>query len=264
MADNATENSNTSGADNDAPAAATKEEESPRPVRRSGRNRQRNQTLVASFTHSINTLPANEVQELSDELHKALGNIVNGPNDDYGFNSGAQDQGQVVREGGAGIERRGGDFVSASCVGRVQYQPIDIAAATTLVPLNDASSERQIRRGESIPLDDNDTQTSARQIRANSQQLFASMSIDIEKSIARRSSGDEYYAPKSSSRRNSRAGSELAANMKLCAQQALAELGDVSDDENDEDLLIRGIVNGLEGVKEDESFRIVDPECLAG
>lgn len=260
MADNATENSNTSGADNDAPAAATKEEESPRPVRRSGRNRQRNQTLVASFTHSIGTLPANEVQELSDELYKALGSIANDPNDDYGSNSGAQSE--VVREGG--IERRGGDFVSASCVGRVQHQPIDTAAATTLVPLNDASSERQIRRGESIPLDDNDTQTSARQIRANSQQLFASMSIDIEKSIARRSPGDEYYAPKSSSRRNSRAGSELAANMKLCAQQALAELGDVSDDENDEDLLIRGIVNGLEGVKEDESFRIVDPERLAG
>ena len=79
------------------------------------------------------------------------------------------------------------------------------------------------------------------------------MSIDVESSIMRRMSG-EYYEPKSSSRRNSRAGSELAASMKLHAQQALAELGELSDD--DDDQVILGV---LEELKEEPggSFRIV-------
>ena len=80
------------------------------------------------------------------------------------------------------------------------------------------------------------------------------MSIDVESSIMRRMSG-EYYEPKSSSRRNSRAGSELAASMKLHAQQALAELGELSDDDDD-DQVILGV---LEELKEEPggSFRIV-------
>ena len=60
-----------------------------------------------------------------------------------------------------------------------------------------------------------------------------------------RPSGDEYYAPKSSSRRNSRAGSELSISMKLNAQRVLAELGEISDDDDDDDLFRLGVLEGL-------------------
>ena len=48
---------------------------------------------------------------------------------------------------------------------------------------------------------------------------------------------DGYYKPVSSSRRNSRAGSELSISMKKAAMAALAELGEVTDDEDDDDWL---------------------------
>lgn len=70
-----------------------------------------------------------------------------------------------------------------------------------------------------------------------------------------RPGGDEYYAPKSSSRRNSRAGSELAASMKLAAQKALAELGELKDDGEDDDELVRAGV--LEGVREESVRRLL-------
>jgi len=68
-----------------------------------------------------------------------------------------------------------------------------------------------------------------------------------------RVSGEEFYMPKSSSRRNSRAGSELAISMKITAQKALAEMGEVSDDE-DEDLFKLGAIEGLDSLRE-ESIR---------
>lgn len=60
---------------------------------------------------------------------------------------------------------------------------------------------------------------------------------------------DDFYAPKSTSRRNSRAGSELAASMKLNAAAVLEALGDVSD-EDDDDLGLGECTLG--DVKEDD------------
>jgi hypothetical protein len=60
---------------------------------------------------------------------------------------------------------------------------------------------------------------------------------------------DDFYAPKSTSRRNSRAGSELASSMKLNAAAVLEALGDVSD-EDDDDLGLGECTLG--DVKEDD------------
>jgi len=49
----------------------------------------------------------------------------------------------------------------------------------------------------------------------------------------RRHTGEAYYTPRSTQRRVSRAGSEIADNMKICATMALAELGEISDDDDD-------------------------------
>ncbi len=49
----------------------------------------------------------------------------------------------------------------------------------------------------------------------------------------RRHTGEAYYTPRSTQRRVSRAGSEIADNMKLCATMALAELGEISDDDDE-------------------------------
>ena len=59
----------------------------------------------------------------------------------------------------------------------------------------------------------------------------------------RRPSGEAYYTPISTSRRNSRAGSEIAMSMKLNAAAVIAELGDISsDDDDDDDFLGEGPV----------------------
>jgi len=91
--------------------------------------------------------------------------------------------------------------------------------------------------------------SSDKRLPSNPQRMLRPMSITNLESMNRRPSGDEYYAPKSSSRRNSRAGSELAMSMKLSAQRMLAELGEISDDDDDPILL-----GGLDGLRE-ESLR---------
>ena len=45
-------------------------------------------------------------------------------------------------------------------------------------------------------------------------------------------------------------------SMKEQAQQALLELGEISDDEEEE--IMKGIVRGLENISEDRSCRIVN------
>ena len=90
--------------------------------------------------------------------------------------------------------------------------------------------------------------------RSNSAASLTSATSPTSASLTR-PAGDEYYAPKSSSRRNSRAGSELAASMKLAAQKALAELGELKDDgEDDDELVLTGV---LEGVREESVRRLL-------
>ena len=200
---------------------------SPPPARRSGRNRRNRTPLVESFKEFVDNTPAEEVQDLSDQLHRALGSIANGP----GSISGTSFAGG----GGDGV-------IMSSCVARVQRsQSID-------VPTAKISDSTTTTNGSN-----NNDRLATNPQRENRTSIGASMSIDVESSIMRRMSG-EYYEPKSSSRRNSRAGSELAASMKLHAQQALAELGELSDDEDDQ--VILGV---LEELKEEPggSFRIV-------
>ncbi len=48
----------------------------------------------------------------------------------------------------------------------------------------------------------------------------------------RRPSEGEFYAPQPTSRRNSKAGEQLVASMKQTAAELLAELGDISDDDD--------------------------------
>jgi len=50
----------------------------------------------------------------------------------------------------------------------------------------------------------------------------------------------EFYAPQPTSRRNSKAGEQLVASMKQTAAELLAELGDLSDDDDDE-INVRGL-----------------------
>ena len=136
-----------------------------------------------------------------------------------------------------GAVANGGD-VAASCIGRVQ----------SAVPSTTAAEEKTSASNNIVPTN------SLRQKRAS---VGASMSIEVESTVFRRMSGDEYYTPKSSSRRNSGVrGSELAKSMKEQAQQALLELGEISDDEEEE--IMKGIVRGLENISEDRSFRIIN------
>ncbi len=50
----------------------------------------------------------------------------------------------------------------------------------------------------------------------------------------RRPSEGEFYAPQPTSRRNSKAGEQLVASMKQTAAELLSELGDLSDDDDEE------------------------------
>mmetsp|Transcript_4411 Transcript_4411/g.6425 ORF Transcript_4411/g.6425 Transcript_4411/m.6425 type:complete len:159 (+) Transcript_4411:155-631(+) len=50
----------------------------------------------------------------------------------------------------------------------------------------------------------------------------------------------EFYAPQPTSRRSSKAGEQLVASMKQTAAELLAELGDLSDDDDDE-INVRGL-----------------------
>ncbi len=55
----------------------------------------------------------------------------------------------------------------------------------------------------------------------------------------RRPSEGEFYAPQPTSRRNSKAGEQLVASMKQTAAELLAELGDLSDDDDDVEVNVR-------------------------
>eukprot|EP00574_Skeletonema_japonicum_P014600 CAMPEP_0201713694 /NCGR_PEP_ID=MMETSP0593-20130828/444_1 /ASSEMBLY_ACC=CAM_ASM_000672 /TAXON_ID=267983 /ORGANISM="Skeletonema japonicum, Strain CCMP2506" /LENGTH=148 /DNA_ID=CAMNT_0048202871 /DNA_START=76 /DNA_END=522 /DNA_ORIENTATION=+ len=57
----------------------------------------------------------------------------------------------------------------------------------------------------------------------------------------RRPSEGEFYAPQPTSRRNSKAGEQLVASMKQTAAELLAELGDLSDDDDDGEINVRGL-----------------------
>ncbi|KAL7496126.1 hypothetical protein ACHAWT_005552 [Skeletonema menzelii] len=66
----------------------------------------------------------------------------------------------------------------------------------------------------------------------------------------RRPSESEFYTPQPTSRRNSKAGEQLVASMKQTAADLLAELGDISDDDDDEKINF-----GTLGTLREESMR---------
>ena len=80
--------------------------------------------------------------------------------------------------------------VAASCIGRVQS-----AVPSTTADATEVTSTSN----------DNNNNNNNNRVPTNSlrQKLGASMSIEVESALFRRMSGDEYYTPKSSSRRNS-------------------------------------------------------------
>mmetsp|Transcript_42254 Transcript_42254/g.76241 ORF Transcript_42254/g.76241 Transcript_42254/m.76241 type:complete len:193 (-) Transcript_42254:87-665(-) len=159
----------------------------PRPARRSGRNRKTTR-LADSFKEYVENTPADEVNDLSTQLQNALGSIAN--------------------SSGNAID------VTASCMARMENKQ-EASAPLSGKNLPSPSNKVPARRSQSM--------------------------IPVH-----RPSGDEYYAPKSSSRRNLRAGSELSISMKLNAQRVLAELGEISDDDDDDDDLFRlGVLEGL-------------------
>ena len=84
-----------------------------------------------------------------------------------------------------GAVTNGGD-VAASCIGRLQ----SVVPTTTSAAVEKTSASN-----------DNNNNNNNR-VATNSLRR-ASMSIEVESTVFRRMSGDEYYTPKSSSRRNS-------------------------------------------------------------
>jgi len=93
--------------------------------------------------------------------------------------------------------------VAASCIGRVQS-----AVSLTTAEKTSASNNNNNNNNNRVPTN------SLRQKRG------ASMSIEVESALFRRMSGDEYYTPKSSSRRNSGAAGKsvfvLVLHMHMC------------------------------------------------
>jgi len=209
----------------------------PTPQRRLGRNR-KTTPLVASIKEYVDSTTRSEMEALSNELTIALGSISNGnqstpesittgPTTNA---NGAAALGGLRRTSGAASQQQKQKATSAGRmilgIPSVQEQE----ASTTTPSLRAASSTGQLSRRRS---------SAARSGRNTSSTASC---------VAKIPSWDGYYKPKASSRRNSQAGSELVTSMKLSAQNVLLELGEISDDENDEDWLGLSLV-------EEESVR---------
>lgn len=103
-----------------------------------------------------------------------------------------------------GAVANGGD-VAASCIGRVQS-----AVSLTTAEKTSASNNNN----------NNNNRVATNSLRQKRSSVGASMSIEVESALFRRMSGDEYYTPKSSSRRNSGAAGKsvfvLVLSMHVC------------------------------------------------
>jgi len=207
----------------------------PTPQRRLGRNR-KTTPLVASIKEYVDSTTRSEMEALSNELTIALGSISNGNQSTPESittgptTNGAAALGGLRRTSGAASQQQKQKATSAGRmilgIPSVQEQE----ASTTTPSLRAASSTGQLSRRRS---------SAARSGRNTSSTASC---------VAKIPSWDGYYKPKASSRRNSQAGSELVTSMKLSAQNVLLELGEISDDENDEDWLGLSLV-------EEESVR---------
>lgn len=195
--------------------------ESSNSPRRPSRQRHRATPLIASFKEQLDRTPRSEVDDLSNQLSIALGAIANGT---AAGNSAIA----TVNQRPTGLTRKSKQNAqAATSTGRM------LLGRPNCPPTGNSFGEKEkastLSRGIASAGNLN-RRPSTRNQRDSRAGVAASMTARIPE-------WDGYYKPISSSRRNSRAGSELAMSMKLSAQKALAELGEVSDDSDDDDWL---------------------------
>eukprot|EP00584_Thalassiosira_punctigera_P012864 CAMPEP_0172550880 /NCGR_PEP_ID=MMETSP1067-20121228/33392_1 /TAXON_ID=265564 ORGANISM="Thalassiosira punctigera, Strain Tpunct2005C2" /NCGR_SAMPLE_ID=MMETSP1067 /ASSEMBLY_ACC=CAM_ASM_000444 /LENGTH=247 /DNA_ID=CAMNT_0013338559 /DNA_START=20 /DNA_END=759 /DNA_ORIENTATION=+ len=213
----------------------------PQAARRSGRNREKT-PLLESFSKYVEQTPRSEVEDLSRQLNIVLGAVANG-NGSNGMGSPPPprpSQPSAGMMGGLSRSKPGRNTEAATSAGRMLLDRVDGGRQSSGRPgggsvgmggLKSIASAGQLPGAGGFNVRSGSgsrRRPSAR--RVDKGHLGNSMAPAIP-------DWKGYYLPKSSSRRNSRAGSELSISMKINAQKALAELGEITDDDEDDDWL---------------------------
>lgn len=185
--------------------------------------------LIESFKEYVDSIPHSEVEDLSNQLNIALGAITTSKQQPNNTRS------STGLSGGGGLRRTSGSQQrqqAAASTGRMLLsRPPSAVVKEDKTPSlgRGAASTGQLNNRKRLP-------SNSRRASKIGEGVASSCAAIIPK-------WDGNYKPKSSSRRHSRAGSALSMSMKLSAQNALADLGEVSDDDEDEDWLQLSLLN---------------------
>lgn len=194
--------------------------------------------LIESFKEYVDSIPHSEVEDLSNQLNIALGAITTSKQQPNNTRS------STGLSGGGGLRRTSGSQqrqqAAAASAGRMLLSrpPSAVVKADKTPSLGrGAASTREIKASSTGQLNNK------KRLPSNSRRA-SNMGKGVASSCAAIiPKWDGNYKPKSSSRRHSREGSALSMSMKLSAQNMLADLGEVSDDDEDEDWLQLSLLN---------------------
>lgn len=193
--------------------------------------------LIESFNEYVDSIPHSEVEDLSNQLNIALGAITTSKQQPNNTRS------STGLSGGGGLRRTSGSQQrqqAAASTGRMLLsRPPSAVVKEDKTPSlgRGAASTREIKASSTGQLNNK------KRLPSNSRRA-SNMGKGVASSCAAIiPKWDGNYKPKSSSRRHSREGSALSMSMKLSAQNMLADLGEVSDDDEDEDWLQLSLLN---------------------
>ena len=122
-------------------------------------------------------------------------------------------------------------FVGNASATEIQMFSTQLTAALNAVSLND--DQTSFSDASSSPLNNSNNGSDNNAADDNINNKDNNGQQQQQQRPRSESNSSDFYQPQPTSRRNSKAGEELVKNMKLTAAELLAELGDISDDDDD-------------------------------